>query len=243
MPVESLVAAVLVLSVAAFVQSVSGFGMALVATAALPLVMPLHEAIALVSVFNLFVSAVTLWHNRVEFSWKEAWPILLCMCAGIPVGFFFLHETDAGLLIRVLGLVLVVIALFDLRFSPKSDYRLPGWSVVPLGLTGGVAGGAFNVGGPPVVAYVYSQNWEKARNVAVLQTVFLAGGLTRNLLMGAAGDYSRGLFVVLIWAVIPAALAIALGKRLLEHLPKQRLRSGVFYFVLLMGAKYLVFGY
>ncbi len=242
MPAESLAAAVLVLSVAAFVQSVSGFGLALVATAALPLVMPLHESIALVSVFNLFVSTVTLWHNRAGFSWRESWPILLCLCAGIPVGFYFLHSADAGILIRVLGLALVAIALFDLRFSPRSDYRLPGWTVVPLGLAGGVAGGAFNVGGPPVVAYVYSQNWEKARNVAVLQTVFLAGGLTRNALMGAAGDYSRGLFSVLVWAVIPAALAIALGKRLLERIPKQRLRTGVFLFVLLMGAKYLVFG-
>ena len=242
MPPESIVAAVLILSLAAFVQSVSGFGMALVATSALPLVMPLKEAVSLVAVFNLFVSTVTLWHHRTEFSWKAAWPILVCLCAGIPVGFFFFHATDGTLLVRALGGVLVLIAIFDLRFSPKRDYRLPGWSVVPLGLTGGVAGGAFNVGGPPVVAYVYSQDWEKARNVAVLQTVFLAGGLTRNALMGTTGDYTRELFEVLAWTVVPAALAIALGKRALHLIPKQRLRTGVFLFVLVLGAKYLVLG-
>jgi uncharacterized membrane protein YfcA len=242
MPVESIVAAVLILSVAAFVQSVSGFGLALVATAAMPLVMPLREVVSLVAVFNLFVSAVTLWHNRAEFSWKEAWPILTCMCVGIPVGFFFFHAVDGTLLIRILGGVLVAIALFDLRFSPSRDYRLPRWSVVPLGVTGGVVGGAFNVGGPPIVAYVYSQNWEKSRNVAVLQTVFLAGGLTRNALMGSAGDYSRTLFLLLAFSAIPGALAIAFGKKMLERIPKEKLRTGVFIFVLLMGTKYLVFG-
>ncbi len=243
MPPESIAAAVLILSAAAFVQSVSGFGMALVASAALPLVMPLHEGIALVAVFNLFVCVVTLWHNRAAFSWSSAWPIALFMCLGIPIGFFFLHSADPAILIRVLGAVLVTIAIFDLRFSPKADHhRMPGWAAAPLGLLGGVVGGAFNVGGPPVVAYVYSQNWEKARNVAVLQTVFLCGGLTRNALMGPAGDYTRQLFLVLAWSAIPAALSIALGKWLLEKIPKQRLRTGVFLFVLAMGVKYLVLG-
>lgn len=242
MPPESIAAAVLILSVAAFVQSVSGFGLALVASAALPLVMPLHDLIALVSVFNLFVCVVTLWHNRTAFSWSSAWPIALFMCAGIPIGFFFLHRTDPEVLIRVLGAALVAIALFDLRFSPKNEYQLPRWSVAPLGLIGGVAGGAFNVGGPPIVAYVYSQNWEKARNVAVLQTVFFCAGLTRNVLMGPAGDFTRQLFLVLAWSAIPAALSIALGKWMLERIPKQKLRTAVFLFVLAMGAKYLLLG-
>ena len=242
MPPESIVAAVVILSLAAFVQSVSGFGMALVATSALPLVMPLREAVSLVAVFNLFVSGVTLWHHRGEFCWKDTWPIMTCLCVGIPVGFFFFHATDGTLLVRALGGILVLIALFDLRFSPSRDYRLPKWSVVPLGLTGGVVGGAFNVGGPPIVAYVYSQGWEKARNVAVLQTVFLAGGFTRNALMGTTGDYTRELFQLLAWAVVPSAIAIALGKKALHLIPKQTLRTSVFLFVLVLGAKYLLMG-
>lgn len=234
--------AILILSAAAFVQSVSGFGLALVATAALPLVMPLAEGIALVSVFNLFVCAVALWHNRAAFSWSAAWPIALFMCLGMPPGFHFLHSTDPALLIRTLGAILVGIALFDLRFSPRTGVRMPGWMAAPLGLIGGVAGGAFNVGGPPIVAYVYSQNWDKARNVAVLQTVFFCGGLTRNALMGTAGDHTRHIFMVLACSALPAAISIALGKKLLERIPKEKLRTWVFLFVLVMGLKYLALG-
>ena len=86
MPASSLVAAVLILSAAAFVQSVSGFGLALVAAATLPQVMPLHEGIALVSVFNLFVCLVTLWHNRAAFSWQASWPIALFMLTVLALG-------------------------------------------------------------------------------------------------------------------------------------------------------------
>ena len=103
-------------------------------------------------------------------------------------------------------------------------------------------GGAFNVGGPPIVAYVYSQGWEKARNVAVLQTVFLAGGFTRNALMGTTGDYTRELFLLLAWAVVPSAIAIALGKKALHLILKQILRTSVFLFVLVLGSKYLLMG-
>ncbi|MCF6311703.1 MAG: TSUP family transporter [Verrucomicrobiales bacterium] len=74
---------------AAFVQSVSGFGMAIVAIATLPLVIDLKDAIALIAVFNLFVSTLTLFWNRSGFSWKEARPLVIGMIIGIPLGYYF----------------------------------------------------------------------------------------------------------------------------------------------------------
>ena len=242
MPAESLIAAVLILSAAAFVQSVSGFGMALVAMAGLPLVMPLREAISLVAVFNLFASLVTLWHNRAGFSWQSVLPLAISIGVGVPIGFYFLHSADPEIVKRSLGAVLVLIAVSDLRLSPHHHYRLPSWAAVPLGFTGGLVGGAFNVGGPPIVAFVYSQNWSKVRSVAVLQAVFFLSGLVRNALMGPAGDYTRNLFVVLAWTIVPSMVTIALGKKLLDRIPKAVLRKGVFGFVLVMGLKYLIWG-
>ena len=64
----------LVLAFASFVQSASGFGFALVAVAALPQIIGLAPAIALIAVFNLLVSISTLWWNRKDFSWSKAWP-------------------------------------------------------------------------------------------------------------------------------------------------------------------------
>ena len=242
MPPESLIAAVLILSAAAFINSVSGFGMALIATAGLPLVMPLHEAISLVAVFNLFVSLVTFWHNRSGFSWKSVLPLAISICLGVPIGFFFLHSADPEVVKRVLGGVLVLIAVSDLRLSPNHHYQLPPWTAVPLGFTGGLVGGAFNVGGPPIVAFVYSQDWSKVRCVAVLQAVYFLSGIVRNGLMGPAGDYTRTLFVVLAWSILPSMITIALGKKLLDRIPKAALRRAVFIFVLVMGLKYLIWG-
>lgn len=236
------------MAAAAFVQSVSGFGMAIVAVATLPLVMDLKDAIALIAVFNLFVSALTLLWNRSGFSWQACRPLVIGMIIGTPIGFFFLHSADSTILIRILGLVLILIALSDIFLSRKTHFSLPTWSAWPFAIFGGVIGGAFNVGGPPIVAYTYSQNWSKTQTVAVLQSVFLIVGcfrnglmITRDLTTSGSTDWSWNLVINFAAAIPLSILAIWLGKKCLDRIPQSTLRASVFTFIFIMGAKYLVF--
>ncbi len=238
----------LFLAASAFVQSVSGFGMAVVAVATLPQVISLKDAIALIAVFNLFVSTLTLFWNRSGFSWKVARPLVLGMSLGIPIGFFFLHTADAVIVIRALGAILILISLCDSLLSRRSHLSLPAWSAWPIAFFGGAIGGAFNVGGPPVVAYTYSQNWSKTQTVAVLQTVFLIAGAFRNALMvgrdlttSGKTDWSWALALHFLTSVPLAVLAIYFGKLCLDRIPQSILRATVFSFIFIMGTKYLLF--
>ena len=246
--ITALILVALIMATASFVQSVSGFGMAIVAVALLPLVMDLKDAIALVAVFNLFVSTLTLFWNRSGFSWKIARPLVIGMIIGIPIGFFFLHSTDSTVLIRILGGILILIAISDTILARKHHYSLPAWSAWPFAIFGGVIGGAFNVGGPPIVAYTYSQKWSKIQIVAALQVVFLIAGFFRNGLMVARDlttsgktDWSWNLAINFLVAVPLAILAVYLGKRCLDRIPQSTLRATVFAFIFIMGAKYLFF--
>lgn len=236
------------MAAAAFVQSVSGFGMAIVAVALLPLVMDLKDAIALIAVFNLFVSTLTLFWNRSGFSWKIARPLVIGMIIGIPVGYYFLQSTDSTILIRVLGIVLILIAVSDTILARKHHYSLPAWSAWPFAVFGGVIGGAFNVGGPPIVAYTYSQSWSKTQIVATLQSVFLIAGFFRNALMishdlttSGRTDWSWALATNLLASIPLAILAIWMGKKCLDRIPQSILRATVFTFIFIMGTKYLFF--
>ncbi len=236
------------MAAAAFVQSVSGFGMAIVAVALLPLVMDLKDAIALIAVFNLFVSTLTLFWNRSGFSWSIARPLVIGMIVGIPVGYYFLQNTDSTILIRVLGIVLILIAISDTILARKHHYSLPTWSAWPFAIFGGVIGGAFNVGGPPIVAYTYSQSWSKTQIVATLQIVFLIAGFFRNGLMishdlttSGRTDWSWALATNLLASIPLAILAIWMGKKCLDRIPQSILRATVFTFIFIMGTKYLFF--
>ncbi len=235
----TLLTIILILAVSSFVQSVSGFGFALIAVAALPAVIDLREAVALIAIFNLFVSATTLLMNRQGLDWKRALPIIIAGVATLPIGFFYLHSAPKGLLLQILGVVLIVLGVAEFVMARRGHLAMPKWAVWPLGMFGGVLGGAFNVAGPPIVAYVYGQPWRKTEMVAVLQAVFLAMGLTRNALMGAAGDYSWGLMELVAWSLLPAFLAIWAGRKVLDHIPREKLRMGVFVFLVAMGVYYV----
>ena len=90
------------------------------------------------------------------------------------------------------------------------------------------------------MVYSYSRPWSKTEVVAVLQSCFLTGGVTRNLLMGIEGDYTRELLILVAWCAVPAGIGIWLGKLTLDRLPAPVLRRIVFLFVLAMGLKYLI---
>ncbi len=243
MSIPDLVVVTLILSVAAYLQASIGFGLALVCLAFLPMIIPAEEGIALVTLFNLLITSAILFANRKGIVWKPAAAIAIGSVIGIPIGFYCLKAIDSVLIIRILGIVLAAIALFELAKDRLArGFQWPERSGLPVGIFAGVLGGAFNVGGPPVVAYIYSRNWSKVQSVAVMQIVFLASGLFRSVLMVGSGDYSSRILLMGACSIVPAIFATWLGKKTLDRIPTERLRVVVFSLILLIGLRYLVFG-
>lgn len=97
------------------------------------------------------------------------------------------------------------------------------------------------MGGPPVIAYVYAQAWSKEEIVATLQLVFGVSALLRVTLIGAGGLYTASMVPLLLLTLVPMALAILLGTRLLLRVPLVPLRRGVALFLLVLGLKHTFF--
>ena len=107
-------------------------------------------------------------------------------------------------------------------------------------MVGGVLGGAFNVGGPPIVAYMYSQDNSKIRIVTSLQTIFLASGLVRNSLMIKEGDTTWELIKLNLFALPAVFVGIWIGKIVLDRTPLIWLKRIVFGAVLCIGIYYIL---
>ena len=88
---------------AAFLQSATGFGMALVCTAFVPLLLPVKDAIAFVSIACFIATIFIMLANRAGLSFRHAGPLALGMLVGIPFGYFGLAKIDGTLIVRVLG--------------------------------------------------------------------------------------------------------------------------------------------
>lgn len=229
-----------ILALAGFTQGLTGFGFGLVSMALLPLVLPFKDALVVVAVLNVPVCALTLFSNRRHFHWRRGAALALGSCLGVPIGFYLLVRLDAGVLLRILGALLCLFALNELLLARRFPLRFPAWSGFPVGLLSGGIGGAFNVGGPPVIAYVYSQPWAKEEIVAVLQLVFGTSALLRLGFVGHSGLLHRDLVQVTLIALVPLIAGILAGGRLLHRVPLPPLKFAVFLSLLLLGAKYLL---
>lgn len=228
-----------ILFAAAYLQSATGFGLALVCMALVPIILPVTEAIAYVSLASLLVNSFIIFANRSGLSLRRALPLCIGIVLGIPVGYFALGALESKLVIRLLGVTLMVIAAAEFLQGRYAKIHIPEKAGGLMGMLGGILAGAFNVGGPPIVIYTYARSWSKVEVVAILQTAFLAGGLARNLLMLGAGEVNVELLILVAWTVPTAILAVWLGKLTLDRLPHMLLKRFVFALIFLIGLSYL----
>ncbi len=229
-----------ILASAGLLQGLTGFGFGLVTMALLPLLLPYKDALVVVAVLVVPVSALTLFATRQHLCWRRGATLALGSCLGVPIGFYALVRLDAHFLLRALGALLCLFAAHELFLSRRFRLRFPAWTGLPIGIISGSLAGAFNVGGPPIIAYTYSQPWAKEEIVAVLQLVFGVSAVLRLALVGQSGLLHANLLHLTLLALGPLLAGIIVGNRFLRRVPQAKLKLIVFVFLFVMGLKYLV---
>jgi uncharacterized protein len=238
-PAALLLLTVTTLTFAGFVQSVTGFGFGLVAMALLPLFVDFKEAYLIIIIPNLIVCAVNFAANYRQFQWRQGRGLLIGSCIAVPLGFYTMLNMNSDWLKFGLGVLICVFSASELFMSKERPLRLAEWLGTPMGMASGALSGAFNMGGPPAVASVYSQSWTKEHIVALLQIVFGTSSIIRLCLMQGKGLVTTDLVRTSVLATVPLLLAIFGGNILLRKVKREHLRIMVFVFLLLIGIKYV----
>lgn len=204
-----------IIGLSALVQSVAGFGFALVAIALLPFFLDLSVAVPLVLVMCL-LSSLALWiYYRASFRWQAIAPLVFSAVLCIPVGLVGLHYVSEDLARKVLGSFIVLYVAYDMArlvapaaFMPA--ITSPGWAYLFGGISGFLTG-AFTTGGPPLVMYANSSGWspeEFKGNLPGVYVIALTFALTGHYFEGhLTGD----LWKLAIYSLPVFALGLGLG--------------------------------
>lgn len=231
----------LIVCLAGFVQGMSGFGFGLVAMPLLPLLMDLKDAVALTVPLNLVVCATTFLSIRGGRAWRLGIGLILGACVGVPLGVLALSHLSEVFLLRALGVVLLGFAINELLLARIGPVPISPRLGSLFGVVSGGLSGAFNMGGPPAVAFAYSQPWGKEQVASVLQVVFGVSAIWRLVILGGAGYLTKPLLTLGLWSVVPLVAAIWLGNRLFTRIPHLALKRVTFVFLGGMGINYLFF--
>ncbi|MDF1702150.1 MAG: sulfite exporter TauE/SafE family protein [Planctomycetota bacterium] len=239
-----LIVAGLVLA-AALIQGVIGFGFGLVVMSVLPRFVPLQSAVPFVAVYGLVVATILFQRYRAHAPLREIWPMVLGSLAGLPLGVLALRNLDPDPCIRALGVFIILFvaqAAWPRRVAPHDRPPLARAWALPAGFLAGIIGGAFAMGGPPVIAYTSARRLSPAGFKGVLQGFFMTYTLVMVGMLSASGLVTQATLLrnLLFAPAIP--LGIWLGARYGERLHPTLFRRIVLAALLLLGVTYAVGG-
>ena len=146
-----------------FVQSSSGFGYAIICMAIWPMFMPFYTASileAIAAFFMVIYIAVRLWKF---IDWKLLLPPVIMATVTSFLGVNTLMALDEDVLSKIMGTVLLILAVYFIFFSSKVHLKASLVSGLAAGAISGFCGGLFNIGGPPMVAYFLSVTDDKEK--------------------------------------------------------------------------------
>lgn len=227
-----------VVFLAAIVQSTSGFGFGIVCMAVLPIIIPYKQATVLVLITCLFLQVITIIRLRKFIHWRL---ILLPAIGAIVCGSFSVRlmlGLSEQVMHIILGAFLWILALYLMLIAPKVHLKSHNPFIGLLaGSIGGFMDGMFTIGGPPMVAYFDSVVEEPRVYQASLQTYFFL--TTFNVIINniVCGNFTTKLVEPAIFTLTACFIGTMVGMKILDKISMKVVRK-IAYCVMMVAGTY-----
>lgn len=207
---------------ASFVQATLGFGFSLLSMLVLALLHDVPHAAAVVNVAGSILIIAMCISLRGAIAWPYVRRVLPWAVLGVFGGVSLLSVLDRDVAVRLLGASVAAIAAWNMRAHPAPVGRpLPLWTAV-AGLASGTLTGAFNQGGPPLIAHLYRRPFPPDALKATAQFIFMVTGLVRLPVAAAHGHLNGAVLREAAIGLPFVALGMAAGLRAGRHLDAAR---------------------
>jgi len=239
MEFEKVILIGIVIFLASVLQGIFGFAFMLIAMPLVSFILDIRTTVPLLALVSFSVSLIywflVLRLPRSEpFHYKKIMPLFAGASLGIPIGVSFLIQFDERLIKLILGIVLILYSIYSL-FYKRIIVRLPDWTGYIFGFFSGLMGGAFNIGGPPVVFYISTKEWSKIDIISSLSLFYVVASTLIMLFHIWAGNIT-GDIVVTFLEILPAEfIGMLLGTSLFRRISEDKYRKGIFALLIVMG--------
>ena len=220
---------------AAFIQSTTGFGFAIVCMAILPVFIPYGSAQLVAVIMSLVGNLIIVLRKRAHIQWKQVLLPAIFGALGTVSGLLIIKNSAPELYKRLLGVFLCLLAIWFLFFNDRVRIKDSARNGALIGAVSGVCGGVFSINGPPMVIYYLSVFRDMDMYRATIQTYFL--------LMNAVNISCRLLFDLVpagsVTALALAAPMVVLGNlagvRLADRIDPKKMKTCIYLFLALSG--------
>ncbi|HAG67652.1 MAG: hypothetical protein ABR76_00870 [Acidimicrobiia bacterium BACL6 MAG-121220-bin61] len=201
---------------ASIVQSVAGFGFALLAVPLMVMFVDLHQAVIIATLLGTVSNLGQAWQLRHYQHRSIAYRFIVASCLGAPFGFALFKYADQNILKALLGLgVLFGVWMLargrDMQHANVSIDWLMGW-------LSGVLQLATSTNGPPIVFTLQARRLNPDTQRATLNLIFSATGIFSIGVFTLAGKIHADELLVVLKATPVMLSGIFIGVVLRKHI-------------------------
>ena len=230
--------AIVMVTLGSVVLGTVSFGLGMVASPALLLLLGAKPTIVLVNsmiAINLSLVLLRTWRH---VDLKVSRGLILGGLAGAPLGVFVLNVAEPGLLTVIIGVVIVALGLLNLRENPLPIVTFPG-SGLFYGFTTCLAVTAISIGGPMGGVYAIAQRWPTQTIRAALAAMFVSSSGMAVVLYAFTGLYDRDTLINLGMLIPGLVLGVGIASLLVGRLNERAFRYVVIALVIAGGSMLL----
>ncbi len=212
-----------ILAVAGLVQGFLGFGFGIVAMAGLTLSHDILHAAGVVNLVGWVATVAQLWSLREHTRWRAVARIVPTLLIGVGIGVTALGVLDRGLMVQALGITTVAIAAWNIARPQLHATESVAVDRI-VGLVAGALGGAFNTGGPPLIAHLYRRPDAPEVARATLQALFLTISSSRAVVSTAQGLFTTTIVTNALAAIPIMFVGLGAGLWISKRVTPERFR-------------------
>lgn len=238
MPIAELIGIAIAISIAAFVQSISGFGLALLSVPLMSLFTDVRLAVVVVNLIGLVTTSAQAIKERQHADVTLANRITVAAIVAMPLGFVAFVFLSEAVLKLGLGIVVLVITFHLMRgFTMVSTSRAMDW------IFGGISGAlstSVGTNGPPLVFLFQARQLPQEKFRATISRVFIFSNIVTVAIFAFAGKITQDALLAFIVAVPALVASIAVGFWARKFIDQKRFRILVFSLLIISGFSTIV---
>jgi uncharacterized membrane protein YfcA len=209
MTTTQVVLVLLIIFATSIVQSVAGFGFALLAVSLMVVVIDLQSAVIISSFVGTLSNFLQSWQLRRNIDATMTKRFLLSTVIGAPAGLLLFIYANQSALKIVLGISILFGVLVLSRGLELQ--HISSWLDWLMGVLSGVLLMATSTNGPPLVFVLQARKIDPATFRATLNMVFLVSGAFGLVMFGLAGEIVRSDINMAAVSVPAMIIGVSLG--------------------------------
>ena len=224
---------------AALLTSVVGFGSGLILIPIYAKFFPVAEVIGFTSVLFLFTTANKIYFYRKYIRIKEIVAIFFLSLPTVAVGIYFVKNFDNKSLSILIGLYILLVALFDLFKHYRISFN---GNIFFIAVFSGFASAVSHGAGPLLTVFFRGKNNNRMNIVASIAVLNFSWNIIKSISYGSVELVPKELIIMVLPFSLPLIFAGTwVGKTILiKYVAEEKFRIVTDLFIIILGIKMLI---